>query len=77
MAGDFVVEDVRRHDTRIRGADRPLRPGDTVSVPPIFALADAAVDLALLARTCSIPPRRALLGGVLELAFDLGAVLDH
>lgn len=48
---DFEVEAVgsRAARIRLRVADRHLRPGGTVSGPSIFALADVAVYLALLA----------------------------
>lgn len=51
VAGDFVVESVAPHAARIRFrvAERHLRPGGTVSGPSIFALADVAMYLALLA----------------------------
>ncbi|MBI1218900.1 MAG: hotdog fold thioesterase [Rhodobacteraceae bacterium] len=51
VADDFVVETVAAHGARIRFrvADRHLRPGGTVSGPSIFALADVAMYLALLA----------------------------
>jgi len=51
VAADFVVEDVAP-DTitlRLRVGPAHLRPGGTVSGPAIFALADIAVYLALLA----------------------------
>ena len=52
VKGDFAVE--RLTDTgivmRLKVAERHLRPGGTVSGPNIFALADVAVYLALLAR---------------------------
>jgi len=48
---DFAIEDVgeRRIRVRLLVAERHLRPGGTVSGPSIFALADVAVYLALLA----------------------------
>lgn len=51
VAEDFVVEDVAAHRGRIRlrVTERHLRPGGTVSGPSIFALADVAMYLALLA----------------------------
>ncbi|MDE3079408.1 MAG: PaaI family thioesterase [Paracoccaceae bacterium] len=51
VAGDFAVEEVQSNRARIRFrvADRHLRPGGTVSGPSIFALADVAMYLALLA----------------------------
>lgn len=51
VAEDFAVEEVLQNRARIRFrvADRHLRPGGTVSGPSIFALADVAMYLALLA----------------------------
>ena len=51
VAGDFVIEDVGAHRIRVRLAtqERHLRPGGTVSGPSMFALADVAVYLAILA----------------------------
>ena len=52
VAADFAVEEVREDACRVRlkVADRHLRPGGTVSGPSIFALADVAIYLAILAR---------------------------
>ncbi|MFN6952597.1 MAG: PaaI family thioesterase [Albidovulum sp.] len=52
VAADFAVErlTVEGIVMRLRVAERHLRPGGTVSGPSIFALADLAVYLALLAR---------------------------
>lgn len=52
VARDFSVEAVAedRLTLRLSVADRHLRPGGTVSGPAIFALADVAVYLAILAR---------------------------
>lgn len=64
MLGDFmrqvfpqVVDDFRIEElsadrlvVRLQVAERHLRPGNTVSGPAIFALADVAVYLAILAR---------------------------
>lgn len=52
VAQDFTVEEVTAEGIRIRlnVADRHLRPGGTVSGPSMFALADVAVYLAILAR---------------------------
>lgn len=52
VAADFAVERLTAHGIvmRLRVAERHLRPGGTVSGPNIFALADVAVYLALLAR---------------------------
>ena len=51
VADDFAIEEVgeRRIRVRLRVGERHLRPGGTVSGPAIFALADVAVYLALLA----------------------------
>lgn len=52
VAADFAVERVGPEGLvlRLRVADRHLRPGGTVSGPSIFALADVAMYLAILAR---------------------------
>lgn len=52
VAADFVVEasDARGVTLRLCAAERHLRPGGTVSGPAMFALADVAVYLAVLAR---------------------------
>lgn len=52
VAEDFAVERVRPEGLvlRLRVAERHLRPGGTVSGPTIFALADVAMYLAILAR---------------------------
>ena len=52
VAQDFAVEDVDDDRLRLRliVQGRHLRPGGTVSGPAIFALADVAVYLAILAR---------------------------
>jgi uncharacterized protein (TIGR00369 family) len=51
VAGDFTVEDVRPMALRMRlhASEKNLRPGGTVSGPAMFALADVAVYLAILA----------------------------
>jgi len=51
VARDFVIEEVgdRRIRVRLAVGERHLRPGGTVSGPSIFALADVAVYLGLLA----------------------------
>jgi uncharacterized protein (TIGR00369 family) len=51
VATDFMIEEVgaRRIRVRLVVGERHLRPGGTVSGPSIFALADVAVYLALLA----------------------------
>lgn len=52
VATDFVVDraDMAGVSLRMRVAERHLRPGGTVSGPSIFALADVAMYLAILAR---------------------------
>lgn len=52
VADDFAIEALTEADItiRLRVADRHLRPGGTVSGPTMFALADVAVYLAILAR---------------------------
>lgn len=52
VEGDFAVERLTEDGIvmRLKVAERHLRPGGTVSGPNIFALADVAVYLALLAR---------------------------
>ncbi len=52
VAEDFSVETVgpERLVLRLKVAERHLRPGGTVSGPSIFALADVAMYLAILAR---------------------------
>jgi len=51
VAEDFVIEEVgtRRIRVRLGVEERHLRPGGTVSGPSIFALADVAVYLGILA----------------------------
>ena len=51
VADDFVIEEVGPLRIRVRlvVAPRHLRPGGTVSGPTMFALADVAVYLAILA----------------------------
>jgi uncharacterized protein (TIGR00369 family) len=48
---DFVIDEVRDMGVRVRMpiAERHLRPGGTVSGPSMFALADCAIYLAVLA----------------------------
>lgn len=50
--GDFVIEQLTGDGIvmRLKVGERHLRPGGTVSGPNIFALADVAVYLAILAR---------------------------
>ena len=52
VADDFAVEraDAAGVTLRLRVAEKHLRPGGTVSGPSIFALADVAMYLAILAR---------------------------
>lgn len=52
VAADFGVEAVGPAGVRVRlkVAERHLRPGGTVSGPTMFALADVAIYLAILAR---------------------------
>lgn len=52
VAADFRVESADAAETVVRMAvaDRHLRPGGTVSGPSLFALADVAIYLAILAR---------------------------
>lgn len=52
VAADFAVEraDAAGITLRLKVAERHLRPGGTVSGPAIFALADVAMYLAILAR---------------------------
>ena len=51
VSDDFVLEEVAdKVIVRLKVADRHLRPGGTVSGPTMFALADVAVYLAILAR---------------------------
>ena len=51
VGGDFVVEDLDEMRIRVRLAtsEKHLRPGGTVSGPSMFALADVAVYMAVLA----------------------------
>ncbi len=52
VADDFAVERAEEAGVtlRLKVAERHLRPGDTVSGPTIFALADVAMYLAILSR---------------------------
>lgn len=67
LAGDFAVEALTPDGiaVRLRVGPRHLRPGGTVSGPSIFALADVAVYLALLARI-----------GPVALAVTTGSSID-
>lgn len=51
VADDFAIEAMGpgRLTLRLKSSDRHLRPGGTVSGPSLFALADVAVYLAILA----------------------------
>lgn len=51
VAGDFAIDrlDEMEIDLRLRVAERHLRPGATVSGPSMFALADCAVYMIVLA----------------------------
>ncbi|SLN35790.1 Thioesterase superfamily protein [Roseovarius albus] len=51
VSGEFTIEDLgeMRIRMRLNVSERHLRPGGTVSGPSIFALADVAVYLAVLA----------------------------
>lgn len=51
VEGDFVIEDLDEMRIRVRlaTAEKHLRPGGTVSGPSMFALADVAVYMAVLA----------------------------
>ncbi|WP_306155715.1 PaaI family thioesterase [Roseovarius sp. MMSF_3281] len=51
VGGDFVIEDLDEMRIRVRlaTAEKHLRPGGTVSGPSMFALADVAVYMAILA----------------------------
>lgn len=52
VADDFAVERLGQDalTVRLKVAERHLRPGGTVSGPSMFALADVAIYLAILAR---------------------------
>jgi uncharacterized protein (TIGR00369 family) len=67
VAADFGIEAVTEAGLRVRlrVGDRHLRPGGTVSGPSIFALADVAVYLAILARV-----------GPVALAVTTGSSID-
>jgi uncharacterized protein (TIGR00369 family) len=51
VGGDFVVEDLGEMRIRVRlvTTEKHLRPGGTVSGPSMFALADVAIYMAVLA----------------------------
>jgi uncharacterized protein (TIGR00369 family) len=67
VAGEFAIEALTPDgiDVRLSTGDRHLRPGGTVSGPSLFALADVAVYLAILARI-----------GPVALAVTTGANID-
>ena len=67
MANEFVVEAVGPMTARIRmdPEERHLRPGGTISGPTLFALADCAVYLAIIAHV-----------GPEALAVTTGASID-
>lgn len=67
VAGDVRIETLGSDGIEVRlcVADRHLRPGGTVSGPAMFALADVAVYLAILARI-----------GPVALAVTTGASID-
>lgn len=67
VADDYYVEAVGAGTTRIRmkPGDRHLRPGGTISGPTMFALADCAVYLAIIAHV-----------GEEALAVTTGASID-
>lgn len=67
VSGDFAVEALTPDgiEMRLRVGPQHLRPGGTVSGPSIFALADVAVYLALLARI-----------GPVALAVTTGSSID-
>ncbi|WP_434063286.1 PaaI family thioesterase [Gemmobacter denitrificans] len=51
VASEFAIEEVGEElVVRLHVSDRHLRPGGTVSGPTMFALADVAIYLAVLAR---------------------------
>lgn len=91
VAEDFVIEEVLPMEVSVRllATERHLRPGGTVSGPAMFALADVAIYLAVLAMigpralavttNCSIDFMRKPVAGVDLLArarlHKLGRVL--
>ncbi len=52
LGGDFIVDRAEMDGLtlRMKSSDKFLRPGNTVSGPAMFALADVAVYLAILSR---------------------------
>ncbi|MDI3336017.1 PaaI family thioesterase [Defluviimonas aestuarii] len=67
VKGDFAIERLTEDGIvmRLKVGERHLRPGGTVSGPNIFALADVAVYLAILARI-----------GPVELAVTTNGAVD-
>ena len=57
LGGDFQVDraEVDGLTLRLKSSDKFLRPGNTVSGPAMFALADVAVYLAILSRIGMAP----------------------
>lgn len=57
LGGDFIVDRAEADGLtlRMKSSDRFLRPGNTVSGPAMFALADVAVYLAILSRIGMAP----------------------
>ena len=66
VRGDFAIERLTPDGIvmRLNVAERHLRPGGTVSGPSLFALADVAVYLALLARIGPVALAVTTSGGV-------------
>lgn len=57
LGGDFIVDraEIDGLTLRLKSSDKLLRPGNTVSGPAMFALADVAVYLAILSRIGMAP----------------------
>ena len=57
LGGDFIVDraQIDGLTLRLKSSDKFLRPGNTVSGPAMFALADVAVYLAILSRIGMAP----------------------
>ena len=66
IKGEFAIEHLTEDGIvmRLKVAERHLRPGGTVSGPNIFALADVAVYLAVLARIGPVALAVTTSGGV-------------
>ena len=66
VKGEFAIEHLTEDGIvmRLKVAERHLRPGGTVSGPNIFALADVAVYLAVLARIGPVALAVTTSGGV-------------